>query len=81
MQNFADQHRRKGQVVGVLASAGGLAGGIDHSDRTADDGEIWHHLGTRRAYLASSYFFQKFLINVEVGMHVLHIIVLLESLD
>ena len=42
MQNLADQHSGNGKVVGVLARAGGLAGGVNHGDGFADDGELTH---------------------------------------
>ena len=32
MQNLADQHAGKAEVVGVLAGAGGFAGGVHHGD-------------------------------------------------
>src|SRR5579872_6689915 len=42
MQNFAGQHPRDGEVVGVLAGTGGLTSRIDHGDRFTDDGELTH---------------------------------------
>src|SRR5439155_15762218 len=43
MQNLADEHGGKAEVVGVLACAGGLARGVNHGDGFADDGEVvWH---------------------------------------
>src|SRR5207244_4450096 len=43
MQNLADEHAGKAEVVGVLACAGGLARGVNHGDGFADDGEgVWH---------------------------------------
>ncbi len=40
MQNLADQHAGDAEVVGVLAGAGGLFGGVDHGGGFADDGEV-----------------------------------------
>ena len=37
VQNLADEHAGKREVVGVLAGACGFAGGIDHRDAFADD--------------------------------------------
>src|SRR5262249_48447441 len=42
MQDLADQHAGKGEVVGVLAGARGLFRRINHGDRLADDGEVGH---------------------------------------
>src|SRR5437588_5593738 len=42
VQNLADQHAREGQVIGVFASAGSLAGGVNHGDGLADYGEGGH---------------------------------------
>src|SRR5437868_6233178 len=42
VQNLADQHARESQVVGVFASAGSLAGGVNHGDGLTDYGEVSH---------------------------------------
>src|SRR5947207_10212441 len=42
VQNLADQHARESQVVGVFASAGSLAGGVNHGDGLTDYGEGGH---------------------------------------
>ena len=34
------EHAGQAEVVGVLAGAGGLAGGVDHGGGFADDGEV-----------------------------------------
>ncbi len=44
MQNLADQHPGEAEVVGVLACAGGLAGGVHHGDRFADYRKISHKI-------------------------------------
>lgn len=42
MQDLADQHAGEFEVVRVFAGAGGLAGGVNHCDRFADDGKVAH---------------------------------------
>jgi hypothetical protein len=42
MENLADQHPRKAEVVRVLARAGGFARGIHHGDRFPDYRKISH---------------------------------------
>ena len=53
MQDLAHQHSGKAEVVGVLAGAGGLAGGIHHGDRFADNGEsvIAHFVPTNSCFI------------------------------
>ena len=43
MQDSADEHTGQAQVVGVLAGAGGLAGGVDHGGGFSDDCVIAGH--------------------------------------
>src|SRR5580693_3366029 len=40
MQDSPDEHSGQREVVGIFAGPGGLAGGVDHGGRFADDGEV-----------------------------------------
>src|ERR1019366_3666392 len=42
MENLADQHSGKAEIVRVLARTGGFAGGIHHGDRLPDYRKIIH---------------------------------------
>ncbi len=44
MQNLSNKHSRKREIIGVLALAGGLGGGVNERDALADDREIRHLL-------------------------------------
>src|SRR5262249_30517463 len=39
VQNSANQHAGEKEVVGIFARTGGLGGGVDHGDGSADDGK------------------------------------------
>ena len=47
VQDLADQHAGELEVVGILAGAAGLGGGVDHGDGVADDGVIAHDCSRR----------------------------------
>jgi hypothetical protein len=42
VQNFADQHSRHADVVGVFAAARGLFRRVDHRGGLADNAELTH---------------------------------------
>ena len=42
MQDSPHQHAGHGEVVGIFAGAGGLAGGVHHGDGFSDNGEVRH---------------------------------------